>query len=50
MTLDNPDIQTVGYEYGTKFWCYFCVDDYNKHLLLDVCTLKFGGLLEHISE
>ncbi|CAG2201699.1 unnamed protein product [Mytilus edulis] len=48
-TLDRPDLQDTGFEIGAKFWCYFCVDEFDKHLQLDTCIVKFGGLLEHIT-
>ena len=48
-TLDKPEIEVVSFEQGSKFWCYFCTEEIPKHLPLDVCVVKYGGLLEHIA-
>ncbi|KAK3107737.1 hypothetical protein FSP39_021181 [Pinctada imbricata] len=49
ITLDRPVIEGPDFERESKFWCYFCTEEISKHLVLDVCVLKFGGLLEHIA-
>lgn len=50
MSLDDPDVTDIGFESEAQFWCNFCVAVFKKHLDLDVCTIKFGGILEHIAE
>lgn len=48
-TLKSPQIHNAQYERGAKFWCHFCVEEELKHMELDTCTVKYGGLIEHIA-
>ncbi|XP_061184879.1 centrosomal AT-AC splicing factor-like [Saccostrea echinata] len=48
-SLESPQIQSSHFERGAKFWCHFCAEEYLKHMELDTCTVKYGGLLEHIA-
>ena len=48
-TLSSPQIQNSQFERGAKFWCHFCVEENLKHMELDTCTVKYGGLIEHIA-
>lgn len=48
-TLKSPQIHNAQFERGAKFWCHFCVEEKLKHMELDTCTVKYGGLIEHIS-
>ncbi|XP_062610983.1 centrosomal AT-AC splicing factor-like [Saccostrea cucullata] len=48
-SLESPQIESAHYERGAKFWCHFCVEEYIKHMELDTCTVKYGGLIEHIA-
>lgn len=48
-TLKSPQIHNAQFERGAKFWCHFCVEEELKHMELDTCTVKYGGLIEHIA-
>ncbi|KAJ8316104.1 hypothetical protein KUTeg_006118, partial [Tegillarca granosa] len=48
-TLEYPEVESFVFENGAKFWCYFCTEEIHKHQQLGTCTLKYGGLLDHIA-
>ena len=51
-TLGSPQIKedVTGDEIQSKFWCYFCSVEVQKHLIFDGRSyLANAGLLEHIS-
>ncbi|KAL3886981.1 hypothetical protein ACJMK2_026937 [Sinanodonta woodiana] len=48
-TLFNPEIQSLDFEMGAKFWCYFCAKEVEKHTREKFCIVQYGGLLCHIA-
>lgn len=52
MTLGNPQIKedAAGEKIWSKFWCCFCSEEVQQHLVFDGWSyLANCGLLEHIS-
>ena len=47
--LFTPEVRDVDFEQGAKFWCYFCVEEVEKHQRVEMTTILIGGLLEHIA-
>lgn len=51
-TLGSPQIieDATGDEIRSKFWCYFCSEDVQQHLMFDGRSyLASAGLIGHIS-
>ena len=47
--LFAPVARDPDFEYGAKFWCYFCEMEYGKHKVMEMTTVLAAGLLEHIA-
>ena len=47
--LFAPVARDPDFEYGAKFWCYFCELEYGKHKVIEMTTVLAAGLLEHIA-
>ena len=47
--LFAPVAREADFEYGAKFWCYFCEEQCEKHKIVEMTTVLVAGLLEHVA-